>query len=127
MGQFRRPARRDVWLSLFCPACGGGFDRHQAGLNDAREGRPAYFWAAFADHAYRTEFRRGGWKDIRTPFFVSAALDAIYQVFEHQGIYFLEMVFTAIVLAVAPYVLIRASASRVTQVFHGRRPKDKGK
>jgi len=55
---------------------------------------------------------------MRMPLFVSAALDAIYQVFEHQGIYFFEMVFTAIVLAAVPYVLVRASASRAAQVFH---------
>jgi hypothetical protein len=48
---------------------------------------------------------------------VAAALDAIYQVIEHRGIYFLEMVFTAAVLGVAPYILIRAPASRAARLF----------
>ena len=53
----------------------------RAGINDARNGRPAYLWAAFAKPVYRAQLLHGGWKDIRTPFLVSAVLDAIYQTY----------------------------------------------
>jgi hypothetical protein len=88
----------------------------RAGLNDAKEVRPAYFWAALTNAAYRTDLLRGGWKDIRMPFLVAAVIDAIYQVVEHRGIYFLEMVFTAAALGVVPYILVRGPACRIAKL-----------
>jgi hypothetical protein len=63
----------------------------RAGLRDAKEGRPPYLWAAFVDPTYRAQFLHGGWRDIRMPFFVSIALDIIYQIIVHQFIYPLEL------------------------------------
>ena len=77
----------------------------RAGINDARNGRPAYLWAAFTKPAYRAQLLHGGWKDIRTPFLVSAVLDAIYQLITHRFIYPLELLFTATLLALVPYLI----------------------
>ena len=89
----------------------------RAGLRDAKEGRPPYLWAAFVDPAYRAQFLHGGWRDIRMPFFVSIALDIIYQIIVHQFIYPLELLFTATLLALVPYFVLRGPANRVARRF----------
>jgi hypothetical protein len=41
----------------------------RAGLKDAREGRPAFLWAAITNPAYRPELLRQGSRDVGTPLF----------------------------------------------------------
>jgi hypothetical protein len=89
----------------------------RAGIDDARNGRPAYLWAAFTKPAYRAQLLHGGWKDIRTPFLVSAVLDAIYQLITHRFIYPLELLFTATLLALVPYLILRGPVNRIARRF----------
>ena len=89
----------------------------RAGINDARNGRPAYLWAAFTKPVYRAQLLHGGWKDIRTPFLVSAVLDAIYQLITHRFIYPLELLFTATLLALVPYLILRGPVNRIVSRF----------
>ena len=89
----------------------------RAGINDARNGRPAYLWAAFTKPAYRSQLLHGGWKDIRTPFLVSAVLDTIYQLISHRFIYPLELLFTATLLALVPYLILRGPVNRIARRF----------
>ena len=89
----------------------------RAGINDARNGRPAYLWAAFTKPVYRAQLLHGGWKDIRTPFLVSAVLDAIYQLITHRFIYPLELLFTATLLALVPYLILRGPVNRIASRF----------
>lgn len=79
----------------------------RAGLRDARQGRPAFLWAAVSGAAVRTQLLHGGWQDIRTLFLVAATLDAVYQLITIQNIYPVELLFTATLLALLPYVLLR--------------------
>ena len=51
------------------------------------------------------------------PFFVSIALDIIYQIIVHQFIYPLELLFTATLLALVPYFVLRGPANRVARRF----------
>lgn len=90
-----------------------------AGLKDAREGRPAYLWAAFTSPESRSQLLHGGWKDMRTTFLISAILDSVYQVIVHRGIYLLELVFTATLLALVPYLILRGPVNRVARRFIG--------
>jgi hypothetical protein len=53
-----------------------------------------------------------GWKDMRIPFLVGATLDAIYQLIIHKFIYPLELLFTATLLALVPYFVLRGLARR---------------
>ena len=92
----------------------------RAGINDARKGRPAYLWAAFTKPVYRAQLLHNGWKDIRTPFLVSAVLDAIYQLITHRFIYPLELLFTATLLALIPYCALRGPVNRIAQRLVGR-------
>ena len=91
----------------------------RAGINDARNARPAYLWAAFTKPDYRAQLLHGGWMDIRTPFFVSAILDAIYQLIVHRFIYPLELLFTATFLALLPYFILRGPVNRIARWFIG--------
>jgi hypothetical protein len=87
----------------------------RAGLNDAREGRPAFLWAALSNPAYRPELLRQGWKDVGKVFIFAMVLDAIYQLIVHRGVYILEMLLTAIALAIVPYILVRGPINRLAR------------
>jgi hypothetical protein len=91
----------------------------RAGYKDAAQNRPAYLWAAITQPAYRSQLLHHGWKDIRTPFLVSATLDAIYQLITHRFIYPLELLFTATLLALVPYLILRGPFNRVARRFFG--------
>ena len=100
----------------------------RAGVNDARQGRPAYLWAALTNPVHRWQLLHGGWKDMRTPFLVAATLDAIYQIIIHEFIYPLELLFTATLLALVPYFILRGPVNRIARRFisEGTGAADKG-
>jgi hypothetical protein len=85
----------------------------RAGLADARQGRPAFLWAAVTNPAYRPELLRQGWKDVGRVFLLAVALDAIYQLVVQRGVYLGELLIVAIVLAIIPYVLVRGLVTRI--------------
>lgn len=85
----------------------------RAGLNDAREGRPAFLWAAITNRAYRPELLRHGSRDVGKVFVVAIVLDAIYQLLIQRGVYLLELLVVSTVLAIVPYVMIRGPVSRI--------------
>jgi hypothetical protein len=91
----------------------------RTGYKDAAQNRPAYLWAAITEPAYRSQLLHGGWKDMRTPFLISATLDAIYQLVTHRFIYPLELLFTATLLALVPYLILRGPANRVARRLFG--------
>lgn len=85
----------------------------RSGLNDAREGRPAFLWAAITNAAYRPALLRQGWKDIGKVFALAVVLDAVDQLIVQRGVYVLELLIVATSLAIVPYVLIRGPVSRI--------------
>jgi hypothetical protein len=89
----------------------------RAGIKDAREGRPAFLWAAIRNPAYRPELLRQGWRDVEKVFLIAAVLDAIYQLIVHRGVFLLELVVVATVLAIVPYVMIRGPVSRIAAMM----------
>jgi hypothetical protein len=84
----------------------------RAGIRDANAGNPPYFWAALSNAKHRSLLLRGGWKDMQTPFLVAASLDAIYQLVVHKFIYPLELLFTATLLMLVPYLVLRGPVNR---------------
>jgi hypothetical protein len=52
-----------------------------------------------------------------TPFLVAATLDAIYQLIIHRFIYPLELLFTATLLALVPYFVLRGPVNRIARRF----------
>jgi hypothetical protein len=100
----------------------------RAGLKDAREGRPAYLWKVFTNPAHRRDLLRGGWKDARRLFLLSVILDAIYQIFVHQSVYVFELLFTATLLALVPYLVLRGPVNRLARLISkGQQGRTEGK
>jgi hypothetical protein len=85
----------------------------RAGLRDAREGRSPYFWALAFDAGHRRQLLGQGWRDIAKLFVAALLLDVIYQFIALHAVYPGEAVVVAILLAVIPYVLVRAAVTRI--------------
>jgi hypothetical protein len=87
----------------------------RSGLKDAREGRPAFFWAILSKPAERSELIGQAWKDIGKIFLVAVALDVIYQIIVHRWIFPVETALTATLLAIVPYILVRGPVTRIAR------------
>ena len=94
----------------------------RAGLRDAHQNRGAFLWAVLWNPAHRRELLQQAWKDIGKVFLLATILDVIYQLIVHRGVYLLELLITAVTLAVIPYVLIRGPISRVVKMVFTARP-----
>ncbi len=55
------------------------------------------------------------WTDVGKVFIVAVILDSIYQVVVHAGIFTLELLITATVLALLPYVVSRGLVTRIAR------------
>src|SRR3990172_9613330 len=75
----------------------------RSGLKDAKEGRPAYFWAIFTDPANRRDMLRDGWKSVGKVFVIAIIIDLVYQIIVFRWFYPLEAVVVAAILAFVPY------------------------
>jgi hypothetical protein len=91
------------------------------GVRDAHTGRPAYLWALFADPANRKERIRDGWVAISKIFIAALAMDLIYQLIVFRTIHPVEMLLTAAVLAIVPYVLLRGPIKRIASALMHRK------
>ena len=87
----------------------------RAGLRDARAGKPPFLWALTFDPAHRRELFRKGWKDIGRVFIFAVIMDAIYQMSELHFFYPGEALIIAALLALVPYLLIRAPVTRFVE------------
>jgi hypothetical protein len=97
----------------------------RAGWKDARAGRPAFLWEAFTNSAARGALLRSGWKDMSKAFVMAAVLDAVYQVIVHRRISVVGMLFTATLLALVPYTVLRGPANRIARLFIRSRGADR--
>jgi hypothetical protein len=88
----------------------------RAGLKDAREGRPVYFWAALTNVAERGEMIREGWKQIAKLFVIAAIMDAIYQIVVHSRLSIADALLVAVLLAVLPYLILRGLTNRIARL-----------
>jgi hypothetical protein len=89
----------------------------RAGVNDARQNNPTFLGCALSNPRSWSPRMRQSWKDVGTVFIVALVLDSIYQVVVHSGIFALELLITATVLALAPYMVLRDLVSRVARLF----------
>jgi hypothetical protein len=86
------------------------------GRKDAREGKPAFFWALFTDPAHRRELLASGWKSVGKVFVMGLILDAVYQYITVRWFYPLEALVTAAILALLPYLVLRGPVNRLMGV-----------
>jgi hypothetical protein len=87
----------------------------RAGIKDAREGRPIYFWALFTHAAQRRQLLRDGWKSVGRVFILAIVIDAIYQFIVFRWFYPGEALVVAFVLAIVPYLLVRGPVNRIAR------------
>lgn len=87
------------------------------GLKDARNGRPVYMWTVFSDSEERRRLIEEGWKHIGKIFVLAVILDLIYQVIVFRWIYPFETLGVAVILAVAPYALLRGPINRIARFW----------
>jgi hypothetical protein len=87
------------------------------GVKDAKLGKPAYFWALFTCPDQRKALWKDGWKSFGKIFILAIILDIIYQWRVQHSFYPGEMLLTALVLAVLPYVLMRGPINRLVRMF----------
>ena len=89
----------------------------RAGIQDARLGQQGYLWAMLTDSQRRFQLLHEGWRGARTPFLVAIVLDCVYQLITQRFVYPLELLFTATLLALVPYALLRGPFNRLARLF----------
>jgi hypothetical protein len=89
----------------------------RAGIYDAREGRPPYFWAIFTESGKAKELLHEGWKAVARIFTIAVSMDVVYQLVVLRWVYPLETIVVAVALAVLPYVLLRGPVNRMAQAW----------
>jgi hypothetical protein len=94
----------------------------RAGIADAHEGKSAFLWSVVTKESTRWELVRHGFKDVGKIFLIAMVLDLIYQLRVLQTINPLETLFTAFVLAVAPYALVRGPVNRIATMISHHKP-----
>ena len=85
----------------------------RAGLRDARAGNPPFLWALAFSPQHRHELLRQGWKDVGKIFVAALILDFVYQVIALHEIRPGQALPVAFLLAVVPYLLLRAPTTRL--------------
>jgi hypothetical protein len=83
------------------------------GLNDAKAGKPPYFWALITHPAHRGEMIRDGWKSVSQVFVLALALDVVYQIMVLRFVYPGEAIIVAFGLAIVPYLILRGLVNRL--------------
>jgi hypothetical protein len=86
------------------------------GRRDAREDRSAYLWAFLADPVQHRYLLGSGWKGISKVFVLACVLDIAYQIMEWRMLKPLQVLLTAAVLAVIPYLLFRGPINRLLRI-----------
>jgi hypothetical protein len=93
----------------------------RAGLKDAREGRPVYFWAIFSQPEHRRELLLSGWRSVGKIFFMAIFIDLVYQVIVFRWFYPGEALYVAAILAFLPYLLVRGPTNRIARQLRQQR------
>jgi hypothetical protein len=87
----------------------------KAGLQDAQESRPPYFWTIFTDPSQRQELLKQGWKAVSKVFIFAVIIDVVYQYIVFRWFYPGEALIVAFVLACVPYLLLRGPVNRISR------------
>ena len=88
----------------------------RSGLKDAKEGKPAYFWALFTDSVHRRDMLRDGWKSVGKVFVIAIIIDVVYQLIVFRWVYPVEALLVATILAFIPYLMIRGPVNRIAKL-----------
>jgi hypothetical protein len=89
----------------------------RAGLQDAKAGRPPYFWSLLTSPGERTGMLKEGWKSVGKVFVLALVLDVVYQIIVDRFVYPGEVLIVAFLLAIVPYLILRGLTTRM---FNGQ-------
>jgi hypothetical protein len=93
------------------------------GLNDARTGRPPYFWTMLGNPRGGAQRRLNeGLNATARIILLGLVMDAIYQVIVLKRFYPDEAVIVALLFAFIPYVIIRGPAARIARRWQRASP-----
>ena len=103
-------------LRLFLQPAVAIFLATRDGIKDAREGRPPHIWRIMtgppeARRRRLAETLRAVLKVV----ILAVVLDCVYQWMVFKWIYPFEAIFTAIVLAILPYLVLRGAVNRIAR------------
>jgi hypothetical protein len=87
----------------------------RSGLQDAKAGKPPYFWGLVSDPGHRIEILKDGWKSVGKVFLLALVLDVVYQVIVLHFVYPGEAIIVAFVLAILPYLILRGLVTRIAR------------
>jgi hypothetical protein len=90
------------------------------GLQDARAGKPPFFWALFTAPAHRGERLRELLRSVRKLFLLAVALDLVYTLLVLGGLRPVQTILVAAGLSHVPYVLLRGPFNRLARLVRGR-------
>jgi len=90
------------------------------GMEDARTGRPPYFWTILSNRAERKAALREGLGATGKVIILALLLDAAYQIAKLGTFYPGEAIAIAVLLGFVPYLLLRGPAGRVARWRHRR-------
>ena len=86
------------------------------GITDARDGRPPHLWRMITGDAQAKARRwRETWQAVLKVFVLAVVLDCVYQWIVIRWVYPGEAMFTAVILAIVPYVLLRGWINRLAR------------
>jgi hypothetical protein len=94
------------------------------GFRFAREGRSFLLWGGPRDPAERWAQFWGTVRAIGKVFALAIVLDVVYQAWELHWVYVPQFLFVAVVLALAPYLLVRGAVNFLATIRRNRRPPD---
>ena len=87
----------------------------RAGLQDARQGQPAFLWGILARPFERRQRLVAAWKDISRIFAMAVVMDVVYQLLVLRTFYVVQTLIVAVVCAIVPYMLFRGPANRLAR------------
>ena len=103
-------------LRLFLQPSVAMFLATRDGIKDARAGRPPHLWRMITGSAeVRARRWKETWRAVLKVFILAVLFDCIYQWLVMRWIYPGEAMFTAVILAIVPYVLLRGWVNRLAR------------
>jgi hypothetical protein len=103
-------------LRLFLQPAVATFLAIRDGMKDARAGRPPHFWRIVTGSAeVRKRRLQETWQAVLKVFVLAVLLDCVYQVIVFKWVYPFEAMFTGVILAIFPYVILRGVVNRVAR------------
>ena len=87
------------------------------GLRDSKENKPPFFWALVFHPEHHQDLFKSSCKDIWKVFIVAFLLDTVYQIIVFHFFYPVQALIMAIILGLVPYLLFRASITRIANIL----------